>query len=275
MLDLPKVLATDLDGTLIPLAGNEQNEHDLRQLKLELAAADMRLTYATGRHLASVKQAIEQYQLPVPDWIICDVGTSLYRCLPSGVFQPSQRYADHLRQIVGDCCVTELAKRLAPIASLRLQEAEKQGRFKLSFYCDAEQLSASVGEIEQTAGQQQLPYSVIASLDPFEQVGLIDLLPKHVSKAYALQWWSQSQSLALRDIIFAGDSGNDSAALEAGYRAIVVGNASPEVLSTALLAHAAAGLSGRIYSAKEPATSGVLAGLRHFRNLATDGSSVY
>jgi len=265
MLDPPKVLATDLDGTLIPLAGNSQNEIDLRQLKLELAAADMRLAYATGRHLASVEQAIEQHQLPVPDWIICDVGTSLYSRTSAGIYQPSARFAKHLQQIVGDCAVSELAQRLTPIANLRLQEAEKQGRFKLSFYCDAEQLTTSVAAIEQTIAQQQLPYTVIASIDPFEQVGLIDLLPKDSSKAYALQWWSQSLDVAMHDIVFAGDSGNDTAALGAGYRAIVVGNATPDVLAAAQQAHSAAGLSGRIYAAKEPATSGVLAGLRHFR----------
>lgn len=265
MFDPPKVLATDLDGTLIPLAGNPQNEIDLRQLKLELVAADMRLAYATGRHLASVKQAIEQHQLPVPDWIICDVGTSLYRRTSAGTYRPSARFARHLQQVVGDCTVSELSERLAPIASLRLQAAEKQGRFKLSFYCDAEQLPTSVAAIEQTLERQPAPYTVIASIDPFEQVGLIDLLPKGSSKAYALQWWSQSLGLATHDIVFAGDSGNDSAALGAGYRAIVVGNAPADVLAAAQQAHSAAGLSGRIYAANEPATSGVLAGLRHFR----------
>ncbi len=271
MMDTPpKILATDLDGTLIPLAGNTDNERDLHRLVQELAAAEMQLMFVTGRHFASVQRAMVQYQLPTADWIICDVGTTLYRRQAEGDYQPSKRFAKHLQQIIGDFPVEDVARLLSRIAALRMQESEKQGRFKLSYYCDSDQLAHCVELIEQVVHEHQLPYSVISSVDPFEFVGLIDLLPRNASKAYALEWWSSSLGLNLHDVVFAGDSGNDSAALGAGYRAIVVGNAAPEVLIAAQQAHAAAGLRNRIYAAQAPATSGVLAGLRHYMDIRSN-----
>ncbi len=61
---VPLVLATDLDGTLIPLANDEQNQRDLRQLKAELSDRDLSLVFVTGRHFESVQQAIAEYHLP-------------------------------------------------------------------------------------------------------------------------------------------------------------------------------------------------------------------
>ena len=64
--DTRRVLATDLDGTLIPLAGIEQNEFDLRTLASQLEQQRVMLVFVTGRHLASVVGAIQQFQLPPP-----------------------------------------------------------------------------------------------------------------------------------------------------------------------------------------------------------------
>ena len=65
-------------------------------------------------------------------------------------------------------------------------------------------------------------------------------------------------------IVFAGDSGNDLAALTAGYRAILVGNADRSLAHQALQAHQQSNWSDRLYLAREKATSGVLEGCRWF-----------
>jgi HAD superfamily hydrolase (TIGR01484 family) len=62
-------------------------------------------------------------------------------------------------------------------------------------------------------------------VDPFEGQGLLDFLPRDVSKAYALKWWSDYHGVSHSDVVFAGDSGNDLAALTAGFCAILVANA--------------------------------------------------
>jgi hydroxymethylpyrimidine pyrophosphatase-like HAD family hydrolase len=145
-----------------------------------------------------------------------------------------------------------------------LQEEEKQGRYKLSNYCEANRLDRVVQRIGLEIMQHDAPYHIIASVDPFMGEGLIDLLPRGVTKVYALDWWVSHQGHAQEAVIFAGDSGNDLAALSAGYRGIVVGNAPDHLWQKARRAHAAAGWTGRLFQAKSPATSGVLEGLRHF-----------
>lgn len=261
---VPLVLATDLDGTLIPLADDEQHRRDLSNLQVELQQRGVSLVFVTGRHFESVQQAIAEYQLPLPQWIICDVGTSLFARQGDASFTPVPAYAQHLQQRIAATTVEVLQQRLAAISGIRLQETEKQGPFKLSYYADAAQLDGLVNEIESQLQATAAPYSVIASVDPFNNDGLIDLLPHGVSKAHALEFWSQQQGLDQQAILFAGDSGNDVAALTAGYRSIVVGNASDAVVQQVRQTHQTQGWTDRLYVASGTATSGVLEGLRHY-----------
>ncbi len=258
------VLATDLDGTFIPLEGNEQNSVDLITLTGELKEVDAQLVYITGRHLEYGQQAIDEHDLPIPDWFICDVGTSVYQSNNSGTFQLVREYERHLEQIISTLPIANLRELLLPVDGLRLQEPAKQGPFKLSFYADASRLNALVNEINSLLDKHQGPYSIVSSIDPFNGDGLIDLLPKDVSKAHALTWWAERQNVQKEEIIFAGDSGNDLAAMSAGYRTIVVGNADRKIAQQAYLAHQQAGWHNRIYLAQGPATTGVLEGCRWF-----------
>jgi HAD superfamily hydrolase (TIGR01484 family) len=223
------VLASDLDGTLIPLAENPRNLADLAILTELLSQHAVPLAYVTGRHLASVEQARTQYKLPRPDWIICDVGTSIYQLDNEGPPQPVASYQEHLAEFIAALPMPALKELIGSIRELRLQEAEKLGPFKLSYYADAEAVENLVVEIEQLLKKHAAPYSLIASVDPFNGDGLIDLLPRGVSKAHALDWWSDHTNHQRQSIVFAGDSGNDVAALTAGFRAIVVGNADRKV----------------------------------------------
>ncbi len=261
---MSKVLATDLDGTLIPLQGSAENQADLVQLQQALQDNRVTLTFVTGRHLESVQDAMQQHQLPQPDWVICDVGTSIYKRTEVGSFEVAQPYADHLQSIVGETSTSRLREEFTSLESLRLQEEEKQGAFKLSFYCNAKKLREVHDAVLDILTHRRLPYSLISSVDPFTSDGLIDLLPTDVSKAYALQWWTEHAGLDNKELVFSGDSGNDLAAMTAGYRTIVVGNASLDLKETVHQHYEARMQVDRVYIAKNTATSGVLAGCRHF-----------
>jgi hypothetical protein len=111
-----RTLATDLDGTFIPLSQIEQNQKDLIILSRELLEWQIGLAFVTGRHFELVQEAIEENLLPHPNWIICDVGTTILQSKT----QPAQRnttgqksseriqfdsvpeYATHLADLVGD-----------------------------------------------------------------------------------------------------------------------------------------------------------------------------
>ena len=259
-----QVLATDLDGTLIPLNRDPQNQSDLRILTEQFQARGNSLIFVTGRHFESVSQAIKDFQLPVPEWIICDVGTSIFQRQENEEFTLVTAYQDYQDQIIAAMSIEALREQLAAIDGLRLQESFKQGRFKLSYYADAAQLESLVDRIQEILTQADAPYSIINSVDPFNGDGLIDLLPATVSKALALEWWTENNGYDPRNIVFAGDSGNDLAALTAGYRTILVGNADRQLAQRVYNLHQTSGWKNRLYLAEGTATSGVLEGCRWF-----------
>jgi HAD superfamily hydrolase (TIGR01484 family) len=254
-----------LDGTLIPLDGCQRNVSDLRLLADELRTHEVTLVFVTGRHFESVQAAIREHCLPTPDWIICDVGTTIYQSQGNGDFARSQVYGDHLATVTTALSVDDLRSRLAVLDRLRPQEPEKQGPFKLSYYANANELDELHADINRLLIGGDAPYSLIQSVDPFNGEGLIDFLPRGVSKAYALQWWSHQERISQNGIVYAGDSGNDLAAFTAGYRTIVVGNAERSLGDHVRDAHGKAGWTNRLFIAEDAATSGVLAGCRKFR----------
>lgn len=259
-----QILATDLDGTFIPLNQDPQNQADLKTLTTEFQSRNVSVVFVTGRHFASVSQAIEEFELPIPQWIICDVGTSIFKRQASGEFEPVSAYQDYQDQIIASMPIEKLRELLQPISGLRLQEPEKQGRFKLSYYTDASLLEQEVDRIQQILDKTDAPYSIIHSVDPFNGDGLIDLLPATISKALALEWWHKENQLDPTSTVFSGDSGNDLAALTAGYRTILVGNADRSLAQRVYNLHRQSGWDDRLYLASATATSAVLEGCRWF-----------
>ncbi len=258
------VLATDLDGTLIPLTGHPDNQTDLIRLGELLKQHGIPLVYVTGRNLESVKQAQSENPLPPPEWIICDVGTSIYQLKKDKPPQQVAEYQEHLQDLIVKLPIEELQDCLCDFKQLRLQEEEKQGPFKLSYYVNAQQLPAIAMELNRRLKELDAPYSLIASVDPFNGDGLMDFLPQAVSKAHALRWWCEFAGYEKESIVFAGDSGNDVAALTAGFRSIVVGNADCTVARQVSTIHSQNEWSNRVHLAQESATSGLLAGCRWF-----------
>jgi len=104
----------------------------------------------------------------------------------------------------------------------------------------------------------------VGSVDPFNGDGLIDVLPRNVDKAYALRWLSQKEGFFQEAMIFAGDSGNDLAALTDGSLAVLVGNASDSVKNQARSRMDESGRSDLLYISRAASTSGVLEGCAYF-----------
>lgn len=261
---MQQALATDLDGTLIPLDGNSENLDDLKSLTQLLADATVELLFVTGRHFESVAEAMREKHLPTPNWIICDVGTTILQRDAAGEYSKLSEYRNALSSITQHLERDDLEKILSDVEGLRRQEEEKQGEFKLSFYCDEQERERVSESIEAKLEEHQAPFSLISSVDPFNGDGLIDLLPKGVSKAFALDWWTDFSERPRDSVIFAGDSGNDTHALTAGYHSIVVANANPDVVANVRYIHESRGSLDKLFVATKPATSGVLEGCQFF-----------
>jgi len=262
--DMGPVLATDLDGTFIPLDDAKEQHDALAEFHAAVDSGGLGLVYVTGRHTESVLRVVEEQSLPRPNWIICDVGTTILANSPSG-FQLVCGYRDFVAQRVDGQLASAMGEIITPNEDLVLQEKEKQGLFKLSFYCCQSQVEEHAERLDRQLANLALPYRATYSIDPFNGDGLIDLLPQGIDKAGALRWWMQSNSLRWDHVVFAGDSGNDFAALTSGLRAILVGNAAPELRDRVRKHHHLSATLDRLYLARNRATAGVLEGCRWFQ----------
>lgn len=273
-------LASDLDGTFIPLSGDADSQQALEVLGQAAAEQQIELIYVTGRHFDSVLAAIVEHALPVPSWILCDVGTSVYRRSAGSetaaataaasanrahAFESLPEFHRRLADIVGDVDADAVRQQIAAnVPGLRLQESVKQGAHKLSYYASASELATIVTQVERYLEDRGLPYGIISSVDPFNGDGLVDVMPRGASKAFALDWWCEHRGIDPTQVVFAGDSGNDLAALTAGHRAILVSNADRALALRIQTDLTGRGWGERLYLASRPSTAGVLDGARWF-----------
>ena len=260
------LLASDLDGTLIPLERGPQRLREVAELVRAFEANQQLLVaYVTGRHLSLAQAGIEEVGLPAPDWFVCDVGTSVYR-RKNGDFEPDGEYRRAMRAAFGGLVGDDIRVAIGSVAGMELQEEDKQAEFKVSYYTRG-QPEPFVKTVQSRLGTARANLNLVASYDPVAKQGLLDVLPANIAKDYAVRYLHGQSGVDEQHLVYAGDSGNDRAAMLAGYRAIVVGNAD-EALKKDLAAESAArGLEDRIYFAAQPHARGVLEGLRHFRIL--------
>lgn len=293
-------LATDLDGTFIPfefigqsmsncrsdhvggpkveLTSLEDQRIALQRLTLLHAKQTFQLIYITGRDEQSVMQCMHDEQLPSPEFIFCDVGTTLLH-RTSGIdrglhasssYEKVPAYYKRLETITSGVLAADLHELLPSLPKIQLQEPHKQGVFKRSYYCDQRELDEITTELRNHLERSNLPYQVVHSIDPFNGDGLIDLLPIGTNKGFALQWWTSNFNTSLDKVVFAGDSGNDMAAFKSGVRAIVVGNAPQPVVEEIRNHHHSCGTTSNLYLTQRFATAGVWDGCVHFGLIEPD-----
>jgi HAD superfamily hydrolase (TIGR01484 family) len=256
------LLATDLDGTVIPPERTPERMEEIRAFRDSLSEADATLAYVTGRHLALALRGLEEFELPVPDFLACDVGTSLY-ARRGDEYEPVPGYEVEMRGGFGGADGDAVRGLLSGVSGLRAQDRERQGEFKASYLLPWPEPDGLVAEVAERLADAGLKTMLVLSRDPLTGEGLLDVLPEGAAKDRALHHLVDHLDLEAPDVVFAGDSGNDRAALLAGYRAVVVGNA-PEALVHDVRASARElGLGDLVYFARARYAAGVVEGCRH------------
>lgn len=228
------LICTDLDRTLLP-NGSAPESPQARAVFAALASRpDVLLAYVSGRHKALVEEAMAEYGLPRPDFVIGDVGTTLYEVGAQG-WQASEAWANDIAPDWAGYDHPRLQALLAGFAGLTPQEAAKQNRFKLSYYLpmtlDTGQLLPDMQALLQAKGVRA---ELIYSVDEAEQVGLLDVLPASATKFHAVEFLMKQLGVSLQNTVFAGDSGNDLPVMASAVHAVLVANASTEVRQEAL-----------------------------------------
>lgn len=240
-------ICTDLDRTLLP-NGAEPESPDAPKLFKNLAQQPwVTLAYVSGRDAMLVQDAIHQYGLPWPDYVISDVGASLYQAVSSSHDSADQEWE---RNKAWEAIISvdwngksnqELRVQLQSLSALRLQEESRQARYKISYYIES--ASEPGGADRQNRLEQEIRHrleevgvraNLIWSYDDMEHVGLLDILPASASKLHAIESLMKQLDFSTSNTVFCGDSGNDMEVLTSCIPSVLVANSHPEVRQLAL-----------------------------------------
>ncbi|OAI13031.1 haloacid dehalogenase [Methylomonas koyamae] len=227
------LICTDLDRTLLP-NGSQPESPGARDIFRRLVSRpEVTLAYVSGRHRELVEEAIREYDLPVPDWVIGDVGTTIYRA-GAAEWLHWAAWEDDIATDWHGLMAKDLRPLFDDLPDLRLQEEAKQNRFKLSYYlsmhCDAKALRQ---EMASRLEARNLAASLIYSEDEAAATGLLDVLPARATKLHALEFLMLHQDFDVGNTVFAGDSGNDLPVIVSRIPSVLVANAERTVVGQA------------------------------------------
>ena len=266
------LVCTDLDRTLLP-NGAEPESPGAREYFAALIASDeISLAYVSGRHRALVEEAIEAYHLPWPDFVIGDVGTTIYEIDSKHDWKLCTDWEQFISHDWNGQRHDGLARILEGIDTLQLQPEDRQNSFKLSYFaplnCDRETLSAV---IQQRLTQADIKANLIWSIDEPAATSLLDILPAQASKYHAIEALQQRQGFDNHHTVFSGDSGNDIEVLASPIPSVLVANSQPDVRQQADRLARAQGLSEQLYIARGGFlgmngnySAGILEGIAHY-----------
>ncbi len=265
------LLATDLDRTLLP-NGDAHESPGVRELFKQFTQhRELSLAYVTGRHLALVEDAIADYRLPEPDYVVADVGTTIYR-RDQGDWRIMAAWRDDIAADWDDISHQELTRELTDLTELTLQEKAKQNDFKLSYYLPLWlELTPLLAQIRKRLTRLGVHAELIYSVDEASKIGLLDIIPARATKFHAVDFLRTYLELTLAKTVFAGDSGNDLPVLVSEIPSVLVANASDQIKQQAHAEAEHLGNSQALYLAKGHwrglngcYSAGILEGAIHF-----------
>ncbi|MFC1628005.1 HAD-IIB family hydrolase [Gemmatimonadota bacterium] len=265
------LLCTDLDRTLLP-NGPQPESPDARQRFNQLVEhSGITLVYVTGRDRVLVEQAIGEYSLPRPAYVIADVGSTIHELQPAD-WNHWEKWEQEISPDWKGKTNAGMRSLFSEIPSLTLQQEAKQNSYKLSYYValgiDHEAL---IAEMQAIIDRQFIRANLIWSIDEITATGLLDVLPASANKSHAIEFLMQQLGYDLSNTIFAGDSGNDLAVLCSPIRSVLVANASDEVRDQAEQLVSDMGQSKSLYFAEGGFlgmngnySAGILEGIAHY-----------
>lgn len=267
------LICTDLDRTLIPNGPQSESSAARERFRTLVQRPEVTLAYVSGRHRALIQQAIINYSLPSPDFVIGDVGTTLYQTAGRNSEWTTVEGWEH--EIARDWAGhshADIKSFLSGLSALRLQEPSKQNVYKLSYYVPLQTDQQALTEkINQRLNEHAIAARQIWSIDEPAGVGLLDILPVSASKFHAINALMDTEHFTLDNTVFCGDSGNDIGVLASPIQAVLVGNAKPEVRQLAVEMATADDNSDSLYTAQGGYlkmngnySGGMLEGIAHY-----------
>ena len=242
------LLLSDVDDTVL---GNDAATKRLAEYLANECKHELIIAYASGRFFDSIKNDVENTDLPEPVYIIGGVGSDI-RSFASCELDPGW-----IQRISKDWSARQIRELFADVDQLQLQPESGQSDFKVSyFYPNAtqEQLDNLQQRLSGVGIQANLIYSSNKDLD---------FLPANVDKGTAGCYVAERLNIPQRRIISAGNSGNDKTLMAHGFHGIVVGNADTDLRELAVN-------NDQIYVSDKNHADGVVDGLRHWLSILED-----
>lgn len=208
------VLATDLDGTF--LGGSDDQRAGLYNW-IAANRAHVGLIFVTGRDPGFIHDITRKGDVPRPDYVIADVGTTIATMDHNNLVSPIAELEAEIAAAWGDAG-TKARFTLNGTRGLRLQST--LFRYRLSYDMDPAKFDEAA--IDAIA---ELGLDTIVSDNRF-----FDVLPKGVSKGPSLLRLLTHLNIDNRRVLVAGDTMNDLSMLKMGLPAVAVGGSEPSLI---------------------------------------------
>lgn len=271
-MTIPKLLlCTDLDRTLLPNGAQPESPQARQRFAKLVSHPAVSLVFVSGRDKGLVQDAINDYQLPQPDFVISDVGTNIYD-VREGQWQVWRQWRDEIAPDWNGYDHAQLSDLFRDVKDLQLQESSKQNTFKLSYYYPLQVAPETLDQqLTERLEARNINASLIWSVDEPANIGLLDVLPKKATKLHAMEFLQAFLGISRSATLFAGDSGNDLPVLTSHIPAVLVANAMPSVTEEALATARATGNQQYLYLAQGDFldmngnySAGILEGVAHY-----------
>ncbi len=224
-----KILATDLDRTLLPNGSWPADEGAIDLFNDLTAKHDVLVVYVTGRNLRLSENAIEEFGIRHPHVLIGDVGTSI-RNYEQGAWKADAGWEVHVRKTSPRWDAEAVRAAVTGVDGLTEQEREHCGPFKQSYYVDHDRNEAVLKAVDQRV-KGRFDEVIVYSFDSQTGDGLLDFLPQSATKQTALEYVAEEHGVDKADVVFCGDSGNDIFPLTAGFSGVLVRNADDQLVA--------------------------------------------
>jgi len=265
------LLCTDLDRTLIPNGPQPESRLARTIFNNFTSLSKITLVYVTGRDKSLIQQAIKNYKLPTPDFVIADVGSTIYQVVNNDWIH-LEKWDSEISSDWNNKSHQDLQDMLHQFNDIRIQEYNKQNTHKLSYYVPLHvDHDILLDEINSYLINNGVNASIIWSVDIAANLGLLDILPASANKKHAIEFLMKQFNFDITETIFAGDSGNDIAVINSAINSILVANAEKDIIKIAIDHANENNQSNSLYIAKGDFlgmngnyTAGVLEGIVHY-----------
>lgn len=271
----PVMIVSDLDGTMV---GDDSSTAAFKTYWEDVAVLRGGvLVYNTGRSLDSFLSLMREKSscLAHPDILISAVGTKIYN-YKGKTWEEDHQWVKLLDkewdvQVVREAAYSSLAKVGKERMHFRPPEEQNDHKVTCGVHIDA--LQQVVDHVSTRLAAAGVNANIIHS--GTGDWRFLDLVPRQAGKLEALEYVRKKHNFPLHNTIACGDSGNDILMLSGQNRALVVGNAQPDLVKwvadqqqTAGQVAGSVGVNGdakeRLLMATKKEALGILEGLEYW-----------